>query len=326
MDLFSFIKDISGQDLSIDRNREVVKFCQDRKLIPEEVFCKICSSPMYLGESNSKLDQFIWRCSGRVALEKRKARKCRQTESIRTNTIFAKSHLPISKILLIIYFWVDNLEIQKISKYINVSKKTVGQWCLAFREVLYEYFSINPKPIGGPGSIIEIDESKFGKRKYNRGHTVEGQWVFGGIDKGTGDVFLVPVEKRDRETLVPLIKTWIRPNSTIISDCWKAYDIIGQEGYEHLTVNHSLHFKDPATGAHTNTIESTWRHVKHNLPEYHRQNKFMAGYLAKYMFLKKCKIQEADEFGSFCKIIVETFNPNESFFDFIEEPNSDDSD
>ena len=103
---------------------------------------------------------------------------------------------------------------------------------------------------------MEIDESKIGGRKYHRGHHVEGQWVFGGIDRQTGKVFLVPVEKRDQETLIPLIKSWILPHSTIISDCWKAYNVLNQEGYEHLTVNHSLHFKDPASGAHTNTIES----------------------------------------------------------------------
>ncbi|KAI9103766.1 hypothetical protein DFS34DRAFT_590183 [Phlyctochytrium arcticum] len=37
--------------------------------------------------------------------------------------------------------------------------------------------------IGGPGTIVGIDESKFGKRKYNKGRRVEGQWVFGGIQR-----------------------------------------------------------------------------------------------------------------------------------------------
>ena len=39
--------------------------------------------------------------------------------------------------------------------------------------------------IGGEATIVQIDESKFGKRKYLRGHHVVGQWVFGGIEKDT---------------------------------------------------------------------------------------------------------------------------------------------
>ena len=33
--------------------------------------------------------------------------------------------------------------------------------------------------IGGHGHVIEIDESKFGNRKYNRGRCVVGKWVLG---------------------------------------------------------------------------------------------------------------------------------------------------
>ena len=41
------------------------------------------------------------------------------------------------------------------------------------------------EPIGGIGKRLmnQIDESKFGKRKYSRGRRVEGQWVFGGIEE-----------------------------------------------------------------------------------------------------------------------------------------------
>ncbi|KAK9711734.1 ISXO2-like transposase domain [Popillia japonica] len=83
-----------------------------------------------------------------------------------------------------------------------------------------------PTKLGGPGIVVEIDESKIGRRKYHKGHRIEGQWVFGGFERGTGRVFMVPVEQRDAGTLLPIIKQWIKPGTTIISDCWKAYDVL----------------------------------------------------------------------------------------------------
>ena len=44
---------------------------------------------------------------------------------------------------------------------------------------------------------MEIDE-----RKYHRGHRVEGQWIFGGIERDSSNVFFVVVEDRSEKTLV----------------------------------------------------------------------------------------------------------------------------
>ena len=61
---------------------------------------------------------------------------------------------------------------------------------------------------------------------------------------------------------LPIIKGYIRPGTEIISDGWKAYNTLDQEGYTHIVVNYSKNLKDPVTGAHTNTIEGTWKDVK----------------------------------------------------------------
>ena len=55
-------------------------------------------------------------------------------------------------------------------------------WYNFAREVCLQIAILDNEQIGGPGIVDEIDDSKFGKRKYNRGRKVDGCWVFGGIE------------------------------------------------------------------------------------------------------------------------------------------------
>ena len=66
--------------------------------------------------------------------------------------------------------------------------------------------------IGRPGIVVEVDESKFGKRKYNQGHQVEGVWVVGGVERTPERrIFLIPVENRNQDTLLRLIDQFVEP-------------------------------------------------------------------------------------------------------------------
>ena len=49
-------------------------------------------------------------------------------------------------------------------------------------DLCVEYFIRHPGVIN---HVVEIDESAWTKRKYNRGRRVSTQWVFGGIDRDT---------------------------------------------------------------------------------------------------------------------------------------------
>ncbi|XP_049310909.1 uncharacterized protein LOC125778249 [Bactrocera dorsalis] len=179
--------------------------------------------------------------------------------------------------------------------YVSVEKKlssaTITDWYSYCREAVV-IFQLDHQEfkgeIGGPGKVVQIDESKFGKRKYNKGNNnnlyiynaimfiqilfffsgrrVEGHWVLGMIEDGSEDLRLevCPENVRSAEVLIPLIRKHVHEGTTIRTDFWRAYECLPEYGYNHEKVNHS----DPGNpfvaedGTHTQRIESHWRVVK----------------------------------------------------------------
>ena len=60
---------------------------------------------------------------------------------------------------------------------VDVGSHTAVDWDSFCREVCEVNYLEWDEKIGGEGKRVQIDESKFGKRKYHKGHRVEGQWV-----------------------------------------------------------------------------------------------------------------------------------------------------
>ena len=160
--------------------------------------------------------------------------------------------------------------------------------------------------------VVEIDESKFGKRKHHKGRRVDGCWVFGGIEREENKCFFQVVEDRSADTLIPIIKTFIKKGSIIHSDCWKVYSSLEAEGQTHLTVNHSKEFVNSTTGAHTQTIESTWLAMKTSLPKSGTQKQLYQGYFWEYVVRKKYLQNSSDKFLQFLSLINRVYDPNNS--------------
>jgi len=64
----------------------------------------------------------------------------------------------------------------------GVSPNTIADWGMFCRETMLVFMAGCWEQLGGPNKTVEIDESKFGRRKYHRGHSDKGQWVFGGVE------------------------------------------------------------------------------------------------------------------------------------------------
>nr|CAH7719933.1 unnamed protein product [Callosobruchus chinensis] len=160
--------------------------------------------------------------------------------------------------------------------------------------------------LGGPGCVVQIDESLFGHRKYERGRVLQGNWVLGIIEDGREDVRMVVVDKRDSDTLIPIIQKHVKPGTTIHTDSWKAYDGLGDAGYVHHKVNHSdIENRFVAQdGTHTQRIEATWRPAKNWFRGKHYAKGQFADYLCEYLWRRHCNKNNIDLFNCLVDAIV----------------------
>lgn len=210
--------------------------------------------------------------------------KCRAEFSLLNGTIFHMSRLSINSILNIINMWLLNGNSFLISKTLNISLITVRSILKKVSTTIVKNYYNKFDKIGGNGIIVEVDESKFGKRKYYRGHRVKGVWVVGMVERtAKRRILVIPVEKRDKNSLNLVLKRYVNSESIIYSDCWKGYSNLSLYFKDHLTVNHSVGFKNSNNGVHTNTIEGNWSSVKNSIPKVFRNKRSIWGYLIRYM-------------------------------------------
>ena len=79
---------------------------------------------------------------------------------------------------------------------------------------------------------IEIDESYFGgRRKGKRGRGAAGKVVVFGILKRGGRVTTMIPPDLCRETLMPVIRHRIRPDSVVYTDSFTVYDTLDASGF-----------------------------------------------------------------------------------------------
>ena len=75
------------------------------------------------------------------------------------------------------------------------------------------------------------------------------------------------VKKRNANVLTTFILDNIPLNSTIISDGWRGYFNLGNLGYNHRFINHSVEFVDSNdSDLHKNNIERTLRSLREFMP------------------------------------------------------------
>ncbi len=186
--------------------------------------------------------------------------------------------MALEQSLIVTYCFSYNYKQIDARREAEIAHSTAVEWYKQCRSIPELWLQANPMIIGGVDRngqpiVVEVDESKFFKRKYNRGRRVPGMWVFGGIERVSGKCFLVAVAQRDAATLEALLVRFVRPGSRIISDGWRGYNNVANipgQNYVHDVVIHERNFVDPNDRSiHTQNCENMWMKVKNFLRERH---------------------------------------------------------
>jgi len=278
-----------------DQNPTVcIEWLATRGLLANTRVCEVCPGNGNVlcrlrNSADVMHDQCKWHCP---------TVGCTYKKSVRHAYFFLGSHLSLQQIVELIFHWCRDHREVEVKDELDIGDETVVDWYNFVRDVCGLWVTDHAVKIGGVDAAgypiqVQIDESKFMHRKYHRGRFREGHWVFGGVEVGVPhpQCFLVvcPGNRRDAATLLPLISLYIEDHSIIVSDMWAAYGGIANlpGGYQHLTVNHSINFVDPVTGAHTNNVEGQWSQVKRKFRAMNgTSDALFDSYLLKYMWRK----------------------------------------
>jgi transposase-like protein len=152
-------------------------------------------------------------CVRRANTFEYRCRPCNYSVTIFKHTLFSGSRLPLNQALMLLWAFSMGLGFTTTQQLSGVARQTASRWLAHIRQMVTEMIVQTDCRIGGEGIVVQIDESKFGKRKVagnRRGHRVDGAWVFGGVEKGGNEFgnnkfFCTVVEDRTAETLLPLI-------------------------------------------------------------------------------------------------------------------------
>lgn len=114
---------------------------------------------------------------------------------------------------------------------------------------------------------VEADESYFGgRRKGQRGRGAKGKIAVFGLLKRRGKVYTAIIPNAKTETLLPIIKDKVKPDSIVYTDTFKSYNALDITDFHHQRINHSEIFADGQN--HINGIENFWNQAKRQMRKY----------------------------------------------------------
>jgi len=116
----------------------------------------------------------------------------------------------------------------------------VNTVALFYRKVLMRVAErLEAEAASFPGEI-ELDESYFGGiRKGKCGRGAAGKVPVFGLLKRGGKGYTQIIDNTQTKTLMPIIRSKIRPDSIVYTDSYHSYNALDVSAFKHYRINHS---------------------------------------------------------------------------------------
>ena len=200
---------------------------------PDGVNCPLCGS-VNVHRMEGKTQAGMFMCNG-----------CRDKFTVRTSTIFERSHIPLHKWLMALHIIgaskksVSALQLQRMLGL--GSYRTAWFMCHRCREAMRP---AKVGPLGGKGHVVETDETIIGGKSKNRAYAKKEpkkHTVLTMVDRD-GDSHSLHIANVKAKTLRDAIVRVVDRKSHLMTDEHMSYQAFGFEFAGHTTVNPAVGF------------------------------------------------------------------------------------
>src|SRR3990167_9160639 len=255
-------------------NAESARVYLEKRLWPAGVVCPVCKA----GERITTRKGGYYRCNA-----------CNEDFTVRTGTIFERSHVQLHKWLYAMYLLVTarkGISSLQLAKELGITQKTA--WFMLHR--LREAIGKDLEKLRGEVEIDEtfvggLESNKHASRKQHLGRGAVGKTAVLGMRERGGRTKAMPIESTSIPDIQTAIHRHVAVGSTLYTDEHPAYNNLNGLFFKQECVNHSAN-EYVRGAASTNSIESVWAVFKRGLKGVYHQTskKHLKRYVNEFVF------------------------------------------